>query len=78
MAGSSFYKTIAAARGDAPELQDCIEKTVNNLVAESTSTARPGILLGKIQSGDLSWKKDVPLPVAELIEAKQLFGFKQG
>jgi hypothetical protein len=36
------------------------------------------IVLGKIQSGDLSWKKDVPPPVAELIESKQLFGFKQG
>jgi hypothetical protein len=48
----SFYEVIAKDRGgDSPELQDCIRRTVDQLIAEETSSQRPGILLGKIQSG---------------------------
>jgi len=49
---TSFYETVAKDRGgDSPELQDCIRRTVDQLIAEETSSQRPGILLGKIQSG---------------------------
>lgn len=49
---TSFYETIATDRGgDAIELQDCIRRTVDQLIVEETSSQRPGILLGKIQSG---------------------------
>ncbi len=49
---TGFYQTIAMDRGgDAIELQDCIRRTVDQLIVEETSSQRPGILLGKIQSG---------------------------
>lgn len=48
---SNFYQTLATQRGDSPELRTCIERTVAQLLAQRTSTNRPGILLGKIQSG---------------------------
>jgi hypothetical protein len=48
----AFYETVANDRGgDAVELQDCIRRTVDQLIVEETSSQRPGILLGKIQSG---------------------------
>lgn len=51
MALGSMYQQIADNRKDATELRDCVEKTVQQLLREETSTQRPGILLGKIQSG---------------------------
>jgi hypothetical protein len=51
MPTSSFYAEIAKRRDDSQELQDCVTRTVDKLIAENTSTNRPGILLGKIQSG---------------------------
>lgn len=51
MANTSFYKLLAANRKDAPELQECVSRTVQQLLKEETSTKRPGVLLGKIQSG---------------------------
>lgn len=42
---------MAAKRGDSSELIAKVEETVAKLEAESTSTKRPGMLLGKIQSG---------------------------
>lgn len=47
----SMYQQIADNRKDASELRDCVEKTVQQLLGAETSTHRPGILLGKIQSG---------------------------
>lgn len=47
----SMYQQIAKNRGDASELSDCVERTVQQLLHEETSAQRPGILLGKIQSG---------------------------
>ena len=48
---NSFYDQLAAKRGDSAELIAKVEETVAKLEAESTSTKRPGMLLGKIQSG---------------------------
>lgn len=46
-----MYDQMALSRNDTPVLRDCIEKTVDHLLGQSTSTQRPGMLLGKIQSG---------------------------
>src|SRR5579872_2033347 len=51
MLAGSMYDQIAKKRQDSPELQHCIQNTVQHLLDEETSTQRPGILLGKIQSG---------------------------
>ncbi len=48
---SKFYEVLAADRKDSPELQQCVSKTVEQLLKLDTSVGRPGILLGKIQSG---------------------------
>jgi hypothetical protein len=49
MAG--FYPRLRDQRRDDPELQDCIETVVNRLEQHQTSEDKPGMLLGKIQSG---------------------------
>ncbi|MDA1315574.1 MAG: hypothetical protein O2968_19775 [Acidobacteria bacterium] len=46
-----YYDRLAAKRGDDPMLMQQIERAVENLTAKTTSLDRPGILLGKIQSG---------------------------
>jgi len=51
MTSSNFFETITSERKDSPELSECVERTVAQLLRQSTSTNRPGILLGKIQSG---------------------------
>jgi hypothetical protein len=48
---SKFYETLARERDDSPDLQQCIGRTVDQLLKLDTSAGRPGILLGKIQSG---------------------------
>ncbi|MDB5070781.1 MAG: Serine phosphatase RsbU, regulator of sigma subunit [Candidatus Eremiobacteraeota bacterium] len=48
---TGFYNTIAAERNDPPELRTCINRIASRLIANATSTDRPGMLLGKIQSG---------------------------
>ena len=49
---SSFYGRLAASRGgDTPELEMCITRCVNQLLTTSTDVRKPGMLLGKIQSG---------------------------
>ena len=48
MAG--FYDRLREARNDSPELQECIEDTVAQL-SHADNVDRPGLLLGKIQSG---------------------------
>src|SRR5947209_16442922 len=45
------YTKLAQGRGDDQDLQKCVRKTVEQLLKENTSTGKPGILLGKIQSG---------------------------
>jgi len=46
-----FYSRLRNARNDDDELAACIERVINQLEQTSTSSDRPGMLLGKIQSG---------------------------
>src|SRR5258708_3394347 len=48
---AKFYEIMAVERQDSPDLQKCIANTVDQLLKLDTSVGRPGILLGKIQSG---------------------------
>src|SRR5947208_16988972 len=47
----TYYDQLAAKRADSTELIANIEEALQKLSVESTSTRRPGVLLGKIQSG---------------------------
>lgn len=47
----NFYARLRESRGDDDELAACIERVVHQLEDVSTTSDRPGILLGKIQSG---------------------------
>lgn len=46
-----FYKRLTEKNNYSIETQQCIENTVNKLIENDTSVNRPGMLLGKIQSG---------------------------
>jgi hypothetical protein len=46
-----FYDQLASKRGDPPELREKVEEVLDKLQSEATSTKRPGILLGRVQSG---------------------------
>jgi len=46
-----FYEWLTNNRLDTSELKSCIEWTVANIQSSDTSAKRPGMLLGKIQSG---------------------------
>ena len=46
-----FYDDIAAERDDSADLKKCVEDTLTQLDEQETSSSKPGILLGKIQSG---------------------------
>ncbi len=46
-----FYDQLASKRGDSPELRAKVEEVLEKIQKEATSTKRPGILLGKVQSG---------------------------
>lgn len=46
-----FYTTLNSINSYSPELIRCIENTVQKLLENDTSVNRPGMLLGKIQSG---------------------------
>lgn len=46
-----FYDQLASKRHDPPELRAKVEEVVEQLQKEATSTNRPGILLGRVQSG---------------------------
>lgn len=48
---SSFYPRLKSFRNDDEALSDCIEDIVDELEKASTSGDKPGMLLGKIQSG---------------------------
>jgi hypothetical protein len=48
---TGFYSRLRDRRKDGDELAACIERVVNQLQDTSTSGDRPGMLLGKIQSG---------------------------
>jgi len=46
-----FYDQLAGKRADPPELRAAVEEVLDKLQKEATSTQRPGILLGRVQSG---------------------------
>ena len=46
-----FYDQLAGKRADPPELRKAVEEVLDHLQNEATSTKRPGILLGRVQSG---------------------------
>src|SRR5207253_6199432 len=46
-----FYDQLAGKRADPPELRKAVEEVLDQLQQEATSTQRPGILLGRVQSG---------------------------
>jgi len=46
-----FYDQLAGKRADPPELRQAVEEVLEKLQKEATSTQRPGILLGRVQSG---------------------------
>jgi hypothetical protein len=46
-----FYDQLASKRQDPPELREKVEEVVRQLQDQATSTNRPGILLGRVQSG---------------------------
>ncbi|GMU82464.1 MAG: hypothetical protein AMXMBFR47_23350 [Planctomycetota bacterium] len=46
-----FYDQLASTREDPPELRAKVEEVVEQLQKQATSTKRPGILLGRVQSG---------------------------
>ncbi|WP_215767524.1 Z1 domain-containing protein [Gluconobacter cerinus] len=48
---TGFYARLKHARDDSEELAACIERVVNQLEDVDTTGDRPGMLLGKIQSG---------------------------
>jgi len=48
---TGFYSRLRDARKDDDQLAACIERVVNQLEDTSTTGDRPGMLLGKIQSG---------------------------
>ncbi len=46
-----FYNNLTSSRKDDDNLKQCMEATVLKLLNSDTSLKKPGILLGKIQSG---------------------------
>lgn len=46
-----FYDELANKRQDPPEFREKVEEVVDQLQRQATSTNRPGILLGGVQSG---------------------------
>lgn len=46
-----FYARLADRRKDDRALRDCVENVVDQLESNKTSEQRPGMLLGRIQSG---------------------------
>ena len=46
-----FYSRLAARRKDDPKLRGCVEEVLRKLERSPTSEDRPGMLLGRIQSG---------------------------
>ena len=49
--GPAYYQELASRRADASELRRCIDDVVSHLSRVETTNQRPGMLLGKIQSG---------------------------
>jgi hypothetical protein len=46
-----FYDQLASKRADPADLRSAVEEVLDKLDKQATSTQRPGILLGRVQSG---------------------------
>lgn len=46
-----FYNSLTSKRNDSSELKLCMEDTIQKLLENDTNVNKPGMLLGKIQSG---------------------------
>jgi hypothetical protein len=46
-----FYQKLSETNAYSDEISSCIEKTVSKLIEQDTNINKPGMLLGKIQSG---------------------------
>ncbi len=51
MEKETMFNRLVSMREDAPDLVECMKETVTKLLENDTSSKKPGILLGKIQSG---------------------------
>lgn len=51
ISNGAFFDTLVKAREDSNELKKCIEEVVEKLLKCDTNVEKPGMLLGKIQSG---------------------------
>ena len=51
LTNGEFYKQLTTTRKDSPELKACMENIVAQILSKETSFNKPGVLLGKIQSG---------------------------
>jgi hypothetical protein len=68
----------------APHLKHLYAHIVENKFVEDIRSYKPenlsmysGDVLKKIETGDVSWEKCVPAPVADVIKKKRLFGYGQ-
>lgn len=48
---ATLFQQLTMRREDSAELKQCMERTVSQLLRSDTDPQRPGMLLGKIQSG---------------------------
>ena len=67
----------------APHLKHLYAHLLENRFIEGIRNFNPALLrirsqdvLGKIQSGEASWEKLVPPPIAEIIKREGLFGYR--
>jgi len=51
MVKGEFYKSLVNENKYSDDFQNCMERTVEHLLSEETGIEKPGMLLGKIQSG---------------------------
>lgn len=51
MSQGTLFEQLTTRRDDSEELKRCMERTVDQLLHSNTDPQRPGMLLGKIQSG---------------------------
>jgi len=76
--------TTAANLEVAPHLRHLYAHLLENHFIEDIRNYNPaylpvysGDVLKKIQSGESDWEKSVPPPIAEVIKAKKLFGWRK-
>ena len=48
---TNYYEQLSQDRKDGPEIRNCVKSVIDKLMKQESSLERPGMLLGKIQSG---------------------------